>query len=299
MGMEDTWYDYYRGPSSAPSFSEKFTPQAPNLTITTASPAPLSPAPSAAFDQHAGLDYAPALLNNVWREDERRAAIKAKHGRERQLVGLILEVLCQIAGFTCAIVFGIWAVKSYNVSVVALKVQTVANQLALRSLCADDPTLTNGPHPELCTRVLLANPENLWDAGYMSDPMIGTEIAVPKLSLGGIVGIVIGSVAAILVCNIIWAVWRRRSMIMQLNSHVGTDLANLEAGNGSGLTPHGTIPQLYMNAKSKSSAGTSSTGSTSTVAVSSTPYSGNPLTPSTTPSTKKQWTQPSHVSQIY
>ncbi|KAF3187022.1 hypothetical protein TWF788_002602 [Orbilia oligospora] len=138
MGMEDTWYDYYRGPSSAPSFSEKFIPQAPNLTITTASPAPLSPAPSAAFDQHAGLDYAPALVNNVWREDERRAAIKAKHGRERQLIGLILEVLCQIAGFTCAIVFGIWAVKSYNVSVVALKVQTVANQLALRSLCADD-----------------------------------------------------------------------------------------------------------------------------------------------------------------
>ncbi|KAK6510486.1 hypothetical protein TWF506_009593 [Arthrobotrys conoides] len=296
MGLEDTWYDYYRGPSSAPTFSEKFIPQAPNFTITTA---PLSPAPSAAFDQHAGLDYAPTLVNNVWRESERRAAIKAKHGRERQLIGLILEVLCQIAAFTCAIVFGIWAVKSYNVSVVALKVQTVANQIALRSLCADDATLTSGPYSGPCTRVLLANAENLWDAGYMSDPMDGTEIAVPKLNLGGIVGIVIGSVAAILICNIIWAVWRRRSMIMQLNSHVGTDLANLEAGNGSGLASHGTIDQLYTKAKSQSSACTSSMGSTRTVAVSSTPYSGNPLTPSTPSTTKKQWAPPSHVLQIY
>ncbi|RVD83121.1 uncharacterized protein DFL_007522 [Arthrobotrys flagrans] len=293
MGMEDTWYDYYRGPSSAPIFSEKLIPKAANLTITTASPAPLSPAPSAAFDQHAGSNYAPTLVNNVWRESDRRAAIKAKHGRERQLIGLILEVLCQIAGFTCAIVFGIWAVKSYNVSVVALKVQTVANQLALRTLCADDPTLVSGPHSDLCTRVLKANSENLWDASYMSDPMDGTEIAVPKLSLGGIVGIVVGSVAAILICNIIWAVWRRRSMIMQLNSHVGTDLSNLESGNGTGLTPHNTINQLYSKAKSKGKT------CTSTVAVSSTPYSGNPLTPSTTLSTKKQWSQPSHVLQIY
>ena len=74
MGIEDTWYDYYRGPSSAPSFSEKFIPKTPNLTITTA-----SSAPSPAFDQHAGIDYAPTLVNNVWRESERRAAIKAKH----------------------------------------------------------------------------------------------------------------------------------------------------------------------------------------------------------------------------
>ncbi|KAK6335169.1 hypothetical protein TWF718_010605 [Orbilia javanica] len=291
MGIEDTWYDYYRGPSSA-SFSEKFTANAPNLTITTASPAPLSPAPSAAFDRHAGSDYAPTLVSNVWRESERRAAIKAKHGRERQLIGLILEVLCQIAGFTCAIVFGIWAVKSYNVSVVALKVQTVANQLALRSLCADDPTLASGPNSQLCTMVLRANAKNLWDAAYLSDPMDGTEIAVPKLSLGGIVGIVIGSVAAILVCNIIWAVWRRRSMIMQLNSHVGTEyLSNLEAGNGSGPASHGTIDQLYSKAKSK--------GTSSTVTVSSTPYTGNPLTPSSTPSKKMPWAQPFPVAQIY
>ncbi|KAK6511784.1 hypothetical protein TWF481_000689 [Arthrobotrys musiformis] len=293
MGIEDTWYDYYRGPSSAPNFSEKFIARAPNLTVTTASPAPLSPAPSAAFD------YAPTLVSSVWRESDRRAAIKAKHGRERQLIGLILEVLCQIAGFTCAIVFGIWAVKSYNVGVVALKVQTVANQIALRSLCAEDQTLASGPHSGPCTRVLKANAENLWDASFMSDPMDGTEIAVPKLSLGGIVGIVIGSVAAILFCNIVWAVWRRRSMIMQLNSHVGTDLSNLEAGNGSGLAPLSSIDQLYSKAKPKSNAAPSVSSSSVTVS-SSTPYSGNPLTPSTMTTKKSQtWSQPLYVSHIY
>ncbi|KAK6353873.1 hypothetical protein TWF730_008296 [Orbilia blumenaviensis] len=281
MGMEDTWYDYYRGPSSASSFTEKITPKIPTLNINTASPAPLSPAPSAAFDHHSASDYAPTLVNNVWRESDRRAAIKAKHGRERQLVALLLELLCQIAGFTCAIVFGIWAVKSYNVSVVALKVQTVANQIAMRSLCADDPTIANGLGADLCKKALAANAQQLWDAGYISNPMDGTEIAMPKLSLGGIVGIVIGSVAGILILNIIWAVWRRRSMIMQLNSHVGTDLSNLEAGNGHGLAPHG-----------------SGAVGVATVSVSSTPYSGNPLTPSTTTS-KKQWVQPSHVLQIY
>ncbi|KAK6529346.1 hypothetical protein TWF281_008523 [Arthrobotrys megalospora] len=299
MGMEDTWYDYYRGPSSAPSFAEKITAKVPTLTINTPS-APLSPAPSAAFDHHAGSDYAPTLVNSVWRESDRRAAIKAKHGRERQLIGLIIDLLCQIAGFTCAIVFGIWAVKSYNVSVVALKVQTVANQIAMRSLCADDPTIAGS---KVCIAALKATGDQLWDASWISNPMDGTEIAIPKLSLGGIVGVVIGSVAGILILNIIWAVWRRRRMIMQLNSHVGTDLSNLEAGHGSGLAPHGhgTIDQLYTKAKSNlksKECAKVSVGASTASTVSSTPYSGNPLTPGTT-TQKKQWIQPSHVLQIY
>ncbi|KAF3931529.1 hypothetical protein ABW19_dt0206745 [Dactylella cylindrospora] len=304
MAIEDTWYDYYHGPTPASTFSEKLQPHLPNITVTT----PPHRSPSHSPHPHGlspSIDYSsPLAPNNVFTEKERRARIRASHTRERQVVTVILELLCQVAGFTCAIVFGIWAVKSYNVSVVALKVQTVANQLSLRGMCESEATLANS---EKCKRLLAASVDQLWDADFIDNAMAGTEIAMPKLSLGAIVGIVIGSVAGFLIFNIIFAIWRRRQMIMQLNSHVGTDLSNLEAGHGpgGGMTLHNlsTIkPDIKMfsaNKKDCKASTNTSMVSVSTDMSSSTKYSGNPLAPNGTGPPKRRWTQASHVLYAY
>ncbi|EPS38927.1 hypothetical protein H072_7302 [Dactylellina haptotyla CBS 200.50] len=286
MAIEDTWYDYYRGPTSGPTFSEKLTARVPSISINPP-PGPLSPTPSTAFDPQARSDYAPTLVSNVWRESERRAEIRAKHARERQMVALILELLCQIAGFTCAIVFGVWAVKSYNVAVVGLKVQTVANQLSLRMMCKDDASIASDP---MCVSILSKSVTDLWDASAVQNPLEGTEISMPKLSLGKIVGITIGSVAGFLLFNIIWAVWRRRNMIMQLNSHIGTDLCP-EAGS------YGTASYTFSQTGSKTK--NQACQSSASDSVSSTPYSGNPLTPNGTEVPKNKWRQQDHMLHVY
>ncbi|KAJ6259575.1 hypothetical protein Dda_5213 [Drechslerella dactyloides] len=307
MAIEDTWYDYYRGPSTAPSLTEKLREHIPGAGVANAAPAstsaPLPPAPPAAFDLHAGSDFAAALSNDILRENERRARLRTRHGRERQLIALVLEILFQLAGFACAIVFGIWAVKSYNVSVVALKVQTVANQLSLRSMCSGDPALADD---EKCKVILTKSVDDLWDANLFQNALDGTGIATPKLSLGGIIGVVIGSVAAFLFFNIIWAVWRRRRLIMQLNSHLGTDyLSNLEMAPAGGYP---TAPHSFAyNRMYTSMCGSGSTkkkcGSVSSIATSqstaSTAYSGNPLTPNGSGLPNKQPGQPSHVHEIH
>ncbi|EWC44323.1 hypothetical protein DRE_01149 [Drechslerella stenobrocha 248] len=275
MAIEDTWYDYYRGPLSTPSITEQAVIQARGLAATTGpASTPLSPAPSIAFDLQAGSDYALALRNDL-RENERARRIREQHGRERRLIALILEILFQIAGFTCVIVFGIWAVKSYNVSAVALKVQTVANYLALRGLCSQDADLTGDGK---CAIILAKSVDELMDPNIFSDALDGTGLNLPKLSLGAIVGIVIGGVAGLLFLNIIWAVWRRQRLLMQLNSHLGTDnLANPEAGLslGAGVAAHSLNGAFAAMQKRK---GTSE-ASFSTQSTAPTAYSGNPLTP--------------------
>ncbi|KAK6344410.1 hypothetical protein TWF696_008046 [Orbilia brochopaga] len=309
MAIEDTWYDYYRGPSAAPSFTEKLRDQLPGAGVANAGPAstsaPLPPALPAAYDLHAGSNLAAALSNDILRENERKSRLRAKHAQERQLIRLILEILFQIAGFACAIVFGIWAVKSYNVSVVALKVQTVANQLSLRTMCTGDPTLAGD---EKCRFILTKSVDDLWDANLFQNALDGTEIATPKLSLGGIIGVVIGSVAGFLFFNIIWAVWRRRQLLMSLNSHLGTDyLSNLEMGPSGGqhaataphsLFTHNAMYTSMCSSHKKKSPSMSSLASSSQ-STTSTAYSGNPLTPNGTELPKKQLAQPSHVHEIH
>ncbi|KAF3910321.1 hypothetical protein ABW21_db0207800 [Orbilia brochopaga] len=257
MAIEDTWYSYYRGPSATPSVTEKLREQIPS--------APLPPAQPAASVLPAGSNLAAALSNDILRENQRQTRLRAKH----------------IAGFACAIVFGIWAVKSFNVSVVALKVQTVANQLSLRTMCTGDPTLADDTK---CKIILTKSVDELWDANLFQNALDGTEIATPKLSLGGIIGIVIGGVAGVLFFNIIWAVWRRRQLLMSLNSHLGTDyLSNLESGPSVGhmIAPHNPSHKaacsfMCSSPKKKCNSASSIISNQSTT---STAYSGNPLTP--------------------
>lgn len=143
----------------------------------------------------------------------------------------------------------------------------------------------------LCVRVLAGSVEDIWDADFVDHALKGTEIEMPKLSLGAIVGIVIGSVAAFLILNIIYAVWRRRKMIMQLNSQVGTaDLSNLEGGHGGAPSGHGLYykaPKFSSKNEYQQKSGTSWSGS-------SIPYSGNPLTPNGPPVKGKR-----QLSQAY
>lgn len=60
----------------------------------------------------------------------------------------------QILGITAAIVFGIWAVKSYNVSIAGQDLQAIANQLTIRSLCLSDSV--RGSFPPAIARLCLA-----------------------------------------------------------------------------------------------------------------------------------------------
>ncbi|KAK6542040.1 hypothetical protein TWF694_007811 [Orbilia ellipsospora] len=305
MAIEDSWYDYYRGP--APSMSEKIISRPPTIsTINNAPSAPLSPASSTAYDPHFRSDYAPTLVNhNVWRESDRKAELRAKHGRERQLIGLIFDLLVQLAGFASAIVFGIWAVKSYNVAVVGLKVQTVANQLSLRMMCTGDPTLADD---QFCKQVLSKNAAQLWDSSTLQNPLAGTEISTPNLSLGGIVGVVIGSVVGVIFINIVWAVWRRRRLLIQLNTHLGTDPLILEAGHGRGIAPQSIVHveesisrmQAKKNKKrqKKEACQRVSSFGTSAMASAPTPYSGNPLTPNGTNMPGKNSVQTSLIHQL-
>ncbi|KAF3916118.1 hypothetical protein AA313_de0201192 [Arthrobotrys entomopaga] len=306
MAIEDSWYDYYRGPS--PSISEKIVSRAPTIASNNAPSAPLSPTSSTAYDPHLRSDYASTLVNhnnNVWRESDRKAELRAKHGRERQLIGLIFDLLVQIAGFASAIVFGVWAVKSYNVAVVGLKVQTVANQLSLQMMCTGDPTLAQDP---LCIEVLQKTATQLWDSSTLQNPLAGTEINTPKLSLGGIVGVVIGSVVGVIWINIIWAVWRRRRLIMQLNTHLGTDPLMLEAGHGHGIAPQSLAHieesiskrQARKNKKQqrREACRKAINFGKSTMASAPAQYSGNPLTPSGTNMPKKNPVHPSLIHQL-
>lgn len=126
------------------------------------------------------------------------------------------------------------------------------------------------------------------DPDLFQDSMAGTELVVPKLSLGAIVGIVIGSVAAFLFMNITLAIWRRRKMIMQLNSRVGTDYSSLEAGHPFHATnPLHTVSESgsslnvkkFSNYKRECKKSTNSSMVSVSTNMSGSTYSGNPLTP--------------------